>query len=374
MRIDRENPRSEAAFRGKMIWNMKIENLLSDLTSVWDVLKNTDKPIVLYGMGDGADKVLREFEKLSIEPYGVMASDDFVRGQKFHGFTVKKLSDFEEELGDFIIALCFASQLSDVVEHIKNVAEKHRLLVPSVPVFGENIFNEEFILNNKKSLEKAYSLLEDELSKKVFQDIIRFQYSGELEYLEGCTTEKDEAFKFLDLDEDESYLDLGAYNGDTIEEFLKYTNGKYKSITAFEPSAKSFKKLSDYCAQLDNVSLWQLGSYNKNTTLNFNTKSGRNCAIDENGVPVQVARADTILCGKKITYAKLDVEGAEKETFEGMENTIKLFKPKLNVAAYHRSEDIFSLILQLYELNPDYKFYLRHHPYIPHWDTNLYCV
>jgi FkbM family methyltransferase len=353
---------------------MKIENLLSDLTSVWDVLKNTDKPIVLYGMGNGADKVLREFEKLSIEPYGVMASDDFVRGQKFHGFTVKKLSDFEEELGDFIIALCFASQLSDVVEHIKNVAEKHRLLVPSVPVFGENIFNEEFILNNKKSLEKAYSLLEDELSKKVFEDIIRFQYSGELEYLEGCTTEKDEAFKFLDLDEDESYLDLGAYNGDTIEEFLKYTNGKYKSITAFEPSAKSFKKLSDYCAQLDNVSLWQLGSYNKNTTLNFNTKSGRNCAIDEKGVPVQVARADTILCGKKITYAKLDVEGAEKETFEGMENTIKLFKPKLNVAAYHRSEDIFSLILQLYEFNPDYKFYLRHHPYIPHWDTNLYCV
>jgi hypothetical protein len=108
--------------------------------------------------------------------------------------------------------------------------------------------------------------------------------------------------------------------------------------------------------------------------VNFNTKSGRNCAIDENGVPVQVARADTILCGKKITYAKLDVEGAEKETFEGMENTIKLFKPKLNVAAYHRSEDIFSLILQLYKINPDYKFYLRHHPYIPHWDTNLYCV
>lgn len=353
---------------------MRIENEIKNLTSVWDVLKNTDKPIVLYGMGDGADKVLSEFEKLSIEPYGVMASDDFVRGQKFRGFTVKKLSDFEQELGDFIIALCFASQLPEVVEHIKNVAEKHRLLVPSVPVFGDNIFNEEFVLDNKKSLETAYSLLEDELSKKVFEDIFRFQYSGELHYLESCTTEKDEAFRILDLNEDESYLDLGAYNGDTIEEFLNYTNGKYKSITAFEPSAKSFKKLSDYCSNLDNVSLWQLGSYNRNTTVNFNTKSGRNCAIDENGVPVQVARADTILCGKKITYAKLDVEGAEKETFEGMENTIKLFKPKLNVAAYHRSEDIFSLILQLYKINPDYKFYLRHHPYIPHWDTNLYCV
>ena len=353
---------------------MIIENLLSEKTSVWDVLKNTDKKIVLYGMGDGADKVLREFSKLGIKPYGVMASDDFVRGQKFHNFTVKKLSDFESELDDFIIALCFASQLPDVIEHIKSVAEKHRLLVPSVPVFGENIFNGEFVLKNKKPLKKAYSLLADELSKKVFEDIISFQYSGELKYLDSCTSDKDEAFKILNLKDDESYLDLGAYNGDTIEEFLNYTHGKYKNITAFEPSAKSFKKLTDYCLNLENVSLWQLASYNKNTTLNFNTKSGRNCAIDENGVPVQAARADTILCGKKITYAKLDVEGAEKETLQGMENTIKLFKPKLNVAAYHRSEDIFSLILQLYELNHDYKFYLRHHPYIPHWDTNLYCV
>lgn len=350
------------------------ENVIENLKSVWDVFKNTDKPIVLYGMGDGADKVLREFKKLGIKPYGVMASDDFVRGQKFHGFTVKKLSDFESELSGFIIALCFASQLPEVINHIKSVGKKHPLLVPSVPVFGENIFNREFVEKNKNEIERAYSLLSDERSRKVFKDIIRFQYSGDLKYLESCTSGKDEAFSILNLKDDESYLDLGAYNGDTIEEFLRYTGGKYNSITAFEPNAKSFKKLLDYCSGLENVSLWQTASYNRNTTLRFNTKSGRNCAIDENGVETQAARVDTILCGKRITYAKLDVEGVEKETFEGMENTIRLFKPKLNVAAYHRSEDIFSLILQLFELNPDYKFYLRHHPYIPHWDTNLYCV
>lgn len=349
-------------------------NFLSSLTSVWDFFKNTEKPIIIYGMGDGADKVLDRFEKLSIKPYGVMASDDFVRGQSFREYTVKKLSDFENELNDFVIALCFASQLPDVMNHIKYVAKRHTLLVPSVPVFGENIFDKEFILSNKNALEKAYSLLEDDLSRKVYKDIIRFQYSGDLKYLDSCTTEKDEAFAILNLNSDENYLDLGAYNGDTIEEFLYYTNGKYNSITAFEPNPKSFLKLSVYCSGMENVNLWQLGSYNRNTVINFNTKSGRNCAINPEGMPVQVAKADTILCGKRITYAKLDVEGAEKETFEGMENTIRLFKPKLNVAAYHRSEDIFSLILQLHDLNRGYKFYLRHHPYIPHWDTNLYCV
>ncbi len=349
-------------------------NFLSSLTSVWDFFKTTDMPIVLYGMGDGADKVLDEFNKLGIKPRGVMASDDFVRGQSFRGFTVKKLSDFENELGEFVVALCFASQLPDVMNHIKSVAEKHTLLVPSVPVFGDNIFNDNFVISNENAFKKAYSELADDLSRQVFEDIISFQYSGDLKYLDSCTTDKDEAFKILGLGGDEAYLDLGAYNGDTIDEFLSYTGGKYESITAFEPNARSFKKLSEHCSDMENVNLWQLGSYNKNTVINFNTKSGRNCAISDKGTPIQAARVDTILCGKRITYAKLDVEGAEKETFEGMENTIRLFKPKLNVAAYHRSEDIFSLILQLKSLNPDYKFYLRHHPYIPHWDTNLYCV
>ena len=349
-------------------------NFIENLTSVWDYLKNTDKPIILYGMGDGADKVLREFDKLNIKPSGVMASDDFVRYQQFHGFTVEKLSDIEERFGDFVIALCFASQLPDVMAHIREVAKKHTLLVPSVPVFGENIFNESFYRENEAEINRAYELLGDEQSRRVFADIIRFQYSGELKYLDSCTTRKDEAFEnILKLSDSEDYLDLGAYNGDTIDEFLSYTDKKYRSITALEPNLKSFNKLKEHCAEMEKVNLWQLGSYNENRLINFNTKSGRNCAIDSSGTPVHVARVDTILCGKRITYAKLDVEGAERETFEGMKTTIKLFKPKLNVAAYHRSEDLFGLILQLKELNPEYKFYLRHHPYIPHWDTNLYC-
>lgn len=350
-------------------------NFIENQRSVWTYLTDTDKPIVLYGMGDGADKVLAEFDKRGIKPFGVMASDDFVRGQSFHGFKVKRMSDFESELGDFIVALCFASQLEDVMAHIRSVGERHELLVPSVPVFGDNIFGREFYCENEESFNRAYSLLADDLSRRVFEDIIRFQFTGRIEYLDSCTTDKDEAFEnILKLNGDEAYLDLGAYNGDTIDEFLSFTGGKYKSITAFEPSPKSFLKLKEHCAELENVSLWQLASYNRNTILRFNTKSGRNCAIDQDGVPTQAARVDSILCGKRITYSKLDVEGAEKETFEGMENTIRLFKPKLNIAAYHRSEDIYALILQLYALNPDYRFYLRHHPYIPHWDTNIYCL
>ncbi len=349
-------------------------DFFNGLITSWEYFGSSGRPFVLYGMGDGADKVLDELLRLGIKPYGVMASDDFVRGQSFRGYTVKKLSDFEEELSDFDIALCFASSLPEVTAHIRSIAEKHKVLVPSVPVFGNNIFNREFAEAHQSELDEAYSLLSDELSRRVFEGVAKFEFSGELSYLDEITTSKSAALGLLNLGENESYLDLGAYTGDTIEEFLGVTGGKYKSITALEPNIKSFGKLEAFCEGMENVTLFNYGSYNRNTTLKFNTKSGRNCAISENGVELKVARVDSLLCGKRITYAKLDVEGAEAETLEGMEKTIALFKPKLNVAAYHRGEDLFDLILRLNRLNPEYRFYLRHHPYIPHWDTNIYAV
>lgn len=349
--------------------------LLENTQSVWERLKTCGKPVVLYGMGDGADKVLAAFEKYGIEASGVMASDDFVRGQSFHGFRVKKLSELEQEFGDFVIALCFASQLPDVMAHIKEVAQKHRTLVPSVPVFGDILFDRGFIEKYREGIEAAYDTLEDDLSRRVYENVIKFYLTGEIGLLDEITTDKDEAFgNILKLGNNELYVDLGAYNGDTIDEFLSYSGGSYRKIVALEPNGKNFKKLSDHCMEMKNTELWQLGAYSHNTIITFNNKAGRNSAISDEGVQTQVAAVDTILCGAAATYIKADVEGADFETLIGAKNTLKNFKPKLNFSAYHRFEDIFRLPLLIKKLNPDYKIYLRHHPYIPAWDTNLYCV
>lgn len=342
---------------------------------IWNYLKKSELPIILYGMGDGADKVLTAFEKYGIKASGVMASDDFVRGQSFHEFTVKKLSDIEKQYPDFIIALCFATQLPDVMQNIFEIAKKHKVIVPSVPAFGEVLFDEKFMSDNNDSIKSARNLLADDLSKKVFDNILEFYKTGELTLLDNITTDKDEAFSLLSIGESETYVDLGAYNGDTIDEFLHYTNGKYKHITALEPNAKNYSKLQLHCADMKNLELWQLGAYSHNTTLCFNNKAGRNSAIvSESSTKTPVAAVDTILCGRAATYVKADVEGADFETILGMKNTLKMFKPKLNFSAYHRFEDIFRLPLLISGINPEYKIYLRHHPYIPAWDTNLYCI
>ncbi|MEG1996285.1 MAG: FkbM family methyltransferase, partial [Oscillospiraceae bacterium] len=62
--------------------------LLSESTSVWQVLKQCNKPILIYGMGDGALKIMRVFEVYNIKISGFFASDEFVRGHSFCGFKV----------------------------------------------------------------------------------------------------------------------------------------------------------------------------------------------------------------------------------------------------------------------------------------------
>ena len=350
-------------------------DFLDTQPNVWEQLKNCGKPVVLYGMGNGADKVLDAFERFGITASAVMASDDFVRGQRFHSFTVKRLDELEKAYGDFAVALCFASSLPEVMAAVRKIAERHTLLVPSVPAFGDNLFDRGFIAKNREKIEKVYGLLADDMSRRVYENVLRFYHTGKIDLLDSVTTEKDEAFfDILRLESNEVYVDLGAYNGDTIDEFLHYTNGAYRKIIALEPNEKNFAKLKSHCAALPRTELWQLGAWDSNTTLIFNNKAGRNSAVAEKGVETRVARVDAILCGTSAGYIKADVEGADAETLNGMSDTLRRCKPKLNFAAYHRFEDIFNLPLLIRALNPDYQIYLRHHPYIPAWDTNLYCI
>ena len=354
------------------MWNA--QEFLEKETSAWQALKTCGKPVVLYGMGDGDDKVLAAFDRFGIVPAAVMASDAFVRGQSFHGFTVKKCGDLENELGDFAVALCFASQLPEVMDAIKGVAARHMLLAPPVPVFGDVLFDDDFVAEHSGEMAAAYALLADDLSRSVYRSVLRFYYTGDIRLLDAVTTGMDAVFAHrLRLGGNEVYVDLGAYNGDTIDEFLRYSGGTYRKIIALEPNAKNFEKLKAHCADMERVTLWQLGAWSRNTTLIFNNKAGRNSAVAAQGVPTRVAAVDSLLCGIRAGYIKADVEGADYETLLGMKNTLKA-KPKLNFAAYHRTEDIFRLPLLIHALNPTYRIFLRHHPYIPAWDTNLYCI
>ena len=157
-----------------------------------------------------------------------------------------------------------------------------------------------------------------------------------------------------------------------MDEFLHYTDG-YQSIIAVEPNPKNYKKLCEHIADIGNATALHAGIAGRAGTMTISKKAGRMPVLgDTNGVEIPVTTVDTIDCSP--TYIKIDIEGMEPQMLSGAEHTLRTLKPKLNLAAYHRTEDFFLLILQLHEINPDYRIYLRKHPYIPCWDLNIYAV
>lgn len=341
---------------------------------LWQYLGKTQKPIFLYGTGNGADKILNELYSRGIAVTGVFASDGFVRNRTFRGFKVCSFSRVKEAYGDIIVLVSFGTQLPDVMDNIKGIAAVCETYAPDVPVAEDTgVFDSNYAAENRLKIEKAYSLLADGISKKVFENTVMYKLTGKLDYLFCAETEKNEAYNLLNLNKNEIYLDVGAYNGDTVAEFLENAN-QYNKIIAVEPDFKNFKKLENNTRNINNITLINAAVSDRSGKIKFAHKGGRNSVQNANGTEINAVSIDDIMCGQAVTFIKMDVEGLESPAINGAVKTLKTYKPKLNIAAYHKNGDLFEIPLLLNRINPDYKIYLRHHPYIPAWDTNFYVL
>ena len=344
---------------------------------LWDRLAATKKPIVLYGMGDGAEKILRVCAEKGVSIADIFASDEYVRGHSFAGFRVKKLAEIKALYRDFIILIAFAANYDALLRRFDALDAQYEVYAPDVPVVGGGLFTHDYLSSHEQDYARAYGLLADETSRRVFADTVRYKLTGEMRYLRRCETPKPEAYtEIIKPTPQERYLDLGAYNGDTIRELLSFTGGRAKRIWAMEPDPKTFQKLSAYLQTLSiPATAVCKGVWDRETTLRFGGKAGRGSVLDEAGrLAVPVLPVDGLLEGETVTLLKMDVEGAEREALAGASRTICTCKPKLIVSAYHRTGDLADLALQIHALCPGYRMYLRHHPYVPAWETNYYCI
>ena len=356
----------------------KMDTILQEKT-LWEQLQSETRPVVLYGMGNGAEKAFAECQRRGIPVSGVFASDAFVRGQTFLGYRVETLAQVEARFDDFVILLCFGSFLPDVMAHIDSVAGRHPLYAPDLPLFGGGIWDREYAMAHRNELAEAYSLLADDLSRKVFVHLFAYRMTGKLSYLSSCESDREEMYRLLRVGEDESYLDLGAYDGDTVRELLDYTGGQFHSVTAVEPDPKNRRKLLQKMETFapgfssdPRFLLIEGGVSSSDGEERFDNAAGRNSSLSENGkLQVRVYSIDSLTKGRRCTLIKMDVEGVEARALSGAVQTLRLSRPKLLFSAYHRTEDIFALPLLLHRLQPEYRICLRHQPYYPAWEVNF---
>ena len=380
------------------------------MTDLWHTLKaasDAGRPILLYGMGNGADKILTVCEAYGIPVADFFASDGFVRGHSFHGKVVLSFSEAREKYGDesMIVLLSFASSRPEVLKTIQQVADTCETYVPDVPVCGTELFNREFYEANREKIDTARSLFADEESRRVYNGILEYKLTGRMDVLRATESSPADAYRsILRAEAFRTTADLGAYNGDSIRELRRYAPN-LRSVVAFEPDRRNFRKLGEYAASLteagDHLTLHlvQAGAWSETATLTFQASGNRNAGIADTPTEAQghilpstthnpyfgktaevpVTSLDTVCeeifgAHTHLDYIKYDVEGAEYEALLGSRRIIERDAPALLVSAYHRSADLYRLPILVHELNPRYKLYLRRMAGVPAWDINLYAV
>jgi FkbM family methyltransferase len=182
-------------------------------------------------------------------------------------------------------------------------------------------------------------------------------------------------FDYLCPEEDEVFIDGGAYDGASSGDFVKWTNGKYKAIYAFEANPYCIDKCRNFYSDnnIQNVEFIRKGLWNKKARMGFAGDFSQASRLSENGNEiVDLDTIDNVLNGRKASFIKMDIEGAEYRALLGAKETIKKYRPKMALSVYHKPQDIIEIPTLLLEYHEDYKFALRQYSSIGD-ETVLYA-
>ena len=205
--------------------------------------------------------------------------------------------------------------------------------------------------------------------EKIFCSIRGYEYNlGNIYFEKGIMLPK----------KGDVFCDIGAYNMWNTEEFIKFCP-EYKYVYAFEADPVSFERCQENIKkkQLQRTEVFNYGVWSGMSELSFesapNGEYGGSRIAEKGNFVIKTVALDEFLANKKIDIIKMDIEGAELEALKGAKNIIRKQKPCLCLSVYHKKWDMLELPLYIRSLNPEYRFYLRHHTF-GIWDTVLYAI
>lgn len=235
------------------------------------------------------------------------------------------------------------------------------------------------MMEHQQELEYVYEHLSDELSKEVFLKIVRFRLLDDTLTIPTMPQDKQYfEYDFYDKRQDEVFIDCGAYNGISARTFLAENNGRFDSYLGFEPDEANFQALQQYVAELPEESRNKMKLYHaavwkdeKGAKL-YALKGPGSFIADIGSEDVRTITIDEALAGGRATYIKMNIEGAEVQALQGAQKTIERYKPRLAIAGYHKTWDMWEIPKLILSYNGAYQVYLR--SYMNHISFVYYFV
>lgn len=344
------------------------------LTATIRFLQSSQKPLVLFGAGTAGECLLRELEKLGVYVTCFCDNDPAKRQYRFCGLEVLSPDALKDKCSRAVVIVSIGTSAA---EQVKDQLEKmgcFEKIIGYLYCPSEFYGYETYISANAEAFEMLSGLLADDRSRDVLAAHINCLITGNLAFPQHLA-DKEQYFDkdIIRFKEDEIFLDAGSYDGQTALDFASRAIG-YKKIICLEPERGNFEHMTQNTMQINRVERFRLGVWERRRTFSFKSSGISSYMLDGEGDDtVEVAPIDELFSNEKITFIKMDIEGAEIGALKGARETIIKRKPRMAVCVYHKREDLLVIPLLLKGLNSDYRIYLRHYgPDI--YETVCYAV
>lgn len=330
-------------------------------------LRASGKPLLLYGAGVYAYVLKRFLEACGLRIEAAMVDRAYLTGDRFMGLPVWATEDVADRLADFHVVI----GITDVPRAQERLARLqaplvHLIDVPDYLNMPAPFMDREFVEAHAAEFEQAASVFADDLSRDTFVAAINAKVHENLDVVRPWVRPDRLYFPASEfpLREDEVFLDVGGFTGDTIREFHEVSAGRYAKIISLEPFEDNYARLLATVQELaaPRVMPIQIGAWDEQTRLSFATNDlDIDNKISSSGTrSIEVDTIDAIMAreGSRVSLIKTDINGAEYRALAGARETLRRDRPRV-ITRLHLKEDFYRIPLLLRDIAPDMKIYLR---------------
>lgn len=332
--------------------------------SIMKRIKEENVPAVLFGAGYCLPMFLELCDEYGIRILSIVDNDKQKWEKAIHDIPVCSLLDAMRNNGHFqiLIATVHFQEIEKQLQEEGFLGQYYHL--PVQAYHKNTVYGLDYIVKNSKRFSDIYHSFADDISKRVYLGILKHNISLDDNYYKEIRQYAIDGYFGTSLYHnraDEIIVDAGAFNGDTIAEFLSDKTRQFSKYYAFEPDDINYSELCQKisCEKFIPVCA---GLGVQKETLKFRTGAGVSSRIDTEGESIiEIESIDHYFSEISPTFIKMDIEGAEEAALRGASRIIKNNLPTLAISAYHRKQDLYYLIELIQELSgKQYDIYLRH--------------
>lgn len=392
---------SESKVHGQDNAARQLESLLSESPEAAEERERTafdrlavpfNDRIVLFGAGGLGRRTLTKLRSVGFKPLAFADNNPALWGTTIADVPVYATAKAAELYGSdavFVVTIWGAQATDQMSDRVRQLRELGCMRVtpagflfwkfPEVflPYFPLDLPHK--VLGSKDHIVAAFNLFRDEFSRREFVAQLSFRLFLDHDGL-TCSRETKHYFpsELIELRDNEVFVDCGAFDGDSVEEFVCRKGESFHSIIAFEPDPANWNRLqhrlSMYPSSIrEKISVLPKAVGARTETVFFSCDGTDQSRMGCGTEPVPCVTLDEALQGSQPSLVKFDIEGAELDALSGACKMISRCRPVLAVSAYHQQDHLWRIPLRLAQLCDQYRFFLRPHG-SEGWDLACYAL